>query len=116
MLDFWATWCGPCISEMPYMQKAFEKYSAEGFTILSLSFDLARDDVEKFRSEGDWPMPWLHVFVEQGAESEFATGMDVVNIPRAILIGRDGTILATNESLRGERLDETLSRVLRGEN
>ncbi len=116
MLDFWATWCGPCISEMPYMQKAFEKYSAEGFTILSLSFDLARDDVEKFRSEGDWPMPWLHVFVEQGAESEFATGMDVVNIPRAILIGRDGTILATNESLRGARLDETLSRVLRGEN
>jgi hypothetical protein len=61
-------------------------------------------------------MPWLHVFVEQGAESELATDLDVVNIPRAILIGRDGTILATNESLRGERLDETLSRVLRGEN
>lgn len=116
MLDFWATWCGPCISEMPYIHEAFEKYSPEGFTILSLSFDLAREDVETFRSEGDWPMPWLHVFVEQGAESELATGLDVVNIPRAILIGRDGTILATNESLRGSRLDETLSRVLRGEN
>jgi thiol-disulfide isomerase/thioredoxin len=115
MLDFWATWCGPCISEMPYMHEAYEKYTAEGFTILSLSFDLAREDVDRFRSEGDWPMPWLHVFVEEGAESEFATSMDVVNIPRAILIGRDGTILATNESLRGERLDETLSRVLRGE-
>ena len=116
MLDFWATWCGPCISEMPYVHEAYEKYSREGFTILSLSFDLAREDVEKFRSEGDWPMPWLHVFVEQGAESELATDLDVVNIPRAILIGPDGTILATNESLRGERLDETLSRVLRSEN
>jgi len=55
------------------------------------------------------------VFVEQGAESDFAASMDVVNIPRAILIGRDGTILATNESLRGERLAKTLSRVLRGD-
>ncbi len=116
MLDFWATWCGPCISEMPYMHEAFEKFSPHGFTILSLSFDLSRADVEKFRSEGDWPMPWLHVFVEQGQESDFAASMDVVNIPRAILIGRDGTILATNESLRGERLDETLTRVIGGEN
>jgi len=116
MLDFWATWCGPCISEMPYMHAAFDKYSPDGFTILSLSFDLEREDVDRFRSEGDWPMPWMHVFVEQGAESELAHSLDVVNIPRAILIGRDGTILATNESLRGERLDETLSRVIRSEN
>ena len=116
MLDFWATWCGPCISEMPYMHEAFEKYSPGGFTILSLSFDLEREDVGRFRSEGDWPMPWMHVFVEQGAESELAHSLDVVNIPRAILIGRDGTILATNESLRGERLGETLSRVIRSEN
>lgn len=113
MLDFWATWCGPCISEMPYIHEAFEKYLGDGFTILSLSFDLEPEDVGRFRSEGDWPMPWLHVFVEQGAESELAHSLDVVNIPRAILIGRDGTILATNESLRGDRLDETLSRVIR---
>ena len=116
MLDFWATWCGPCISEMPYLHEAFEKYSADGFTILSLSFDLEAADVDEFRSEGDWAMPWMHVFVDEGAESELAHSLDVVNIPRAILIGRDGTILATNESLRGERLDETLSRVIRSEN
>lgn len=116
MLDFWATWCGPCITEMPYMHEAFEKYSDDGFTILSLSFDLAPEDVERFRSEGDWPMPWMHSFIERGQESEFAASMDVVNIPRAILIGRDGTILATNESLRGERLDETLTRVIKDEN
>ncbi len=111
MMDFWATWCGPCITEMPFMHEAFERYAPDGFTILSLSFDLERADVERFRAEGDWPMPWWHVFVEQGAESELAHRLDVVNIPRAILVGRDGTILATNESLRGERLDETLSRV-----
>jgi len=115
MMDFWATWCGPCITEMPYLHEAFEEFSDDGFTILSLSFDLSPEDVENFRKEGDWPMPWLHTYVEEGADSDLASDLDVVNIPRAILIGRDGTILATNEALRGERLRETLSRVLNAE-
>lgn len=112
MLDFWATWCGPCITEMPFLHRAYDEFSSDGFTILSLSFDLSPEDVENFRGEGDWPMPWLHTFVEEGADSELAADLDVVNIPRAILIGRDGTILATNEALRGERLRETLARAL----
>ncbi len=116
MLDFWATWCGPCITEMPYLHEAYERWRDDGFTILSLSFDLALEDVESFRAEGDWPMPWLHTYVEDGAESDLAEELDVVNIPRAILIGRDGTILATNEALRGEKLEQTLARVFEREN
>ena len=112
LMDFWATWCGPCITEMPYLHAAFEEFSDDGFTILSLSFDLSPEDVENFRAEGDWPMPWLHTYVEGGADSDLAAELDVVNIPRAILLGRDGTILATNEALRGERLRETLVRAL----
>jgi thiol-disulfide isomerase/thioredoxin len=112
MLDFWATWCGPCITEMPYLQEAFEEFANQGFTILSLSFDIAPEDVENFRAEGDWPMPWLHTYVTGGADSDLATSLDVVNIPRAILVGRDGTILATNEALRGARLRETLAAVM----
>jgi thiol-disulfide isomerase/thioredoxin len=116
MLDFWATWCGPCITEMPYLHAAYEDWRDAGFTILSLSFDLAPEDVENFRAEGDWPMPWLHTYVEDGADSDLAEELDVVNIPRAILIGRDGTILATNEALRGEKLELTLARVFEREN
>jgi hypothetical protein len=61
-------------------------------------------------------MPWLHTYVQNGAESDLAAELDVVNIPRAILIGRDGSILATNEALRGEKLEQTLARVFEQEN
>ncbi len=115
LMDFWATWCGPCITEMPYLHRAFEKYGPAGFTILSVSFDLAPEDVTRYRTEGDWTMPWLHAWVDLGTDSELAKRMDIVNIPRAILFDAEGRILATNEDLRGRRLDETLSRALAGE-
>jgi hypothetical protein len=57
-------------------------------------------------------MPWLHAFVVDGMDSTLADDFDIVSIPRAILVGPEGRILATNEDLRGERLAETLSRVL----
>jgi len=112
LMDFWATWCGPCITEMPYLHAARSRFGALGFEILSLSFDLAPEDVTRFRKEGEWTMPWLHTFVADGMVSTLADDFDIVNIPRAILVGPDGRILATNEDLRGERLAQTLSRVL----
>ncbi len=112
LLDFWATWCGPCITEMPYLHAARERFGPLGFEILSLSFDLAPEDVTRFRAEGEWTMPWLHAFVAEGMDSPLADDFDIVNIPRAILVGPDGRILATNEDLRGDRLAETLSRAL----
>jgi thiol-disulfide isomerase/thioredoxin len=112
LMDFWATWCGPCITEMPYLHAARSRFGALGFEILSLSFDLAPEDVTRFRQEGEWTMPWLHTFVAEGMVSTLADDFDIVNIPRAILVGPDGRIVATNEDLRGERLAQTLSRVL----
>ena len=112
LMDFWATWCGPCITEMPYLHAARTRFGPLGFEILSLSFDLAPEDVTRFRAEGEWTMPWLHAFVVDGMDSTLADDFDIVSIPRAILVGPEGRILATNEDLRGERLAETLSRVL----
>ncbi len=111
LIDFWAVWCGPCIAEMPYLHAAYEKYGQDGFTILSLSFDDKPEDVIEHREKGEWTMPWLHAFVEDGFGSELAKTFQVYGIPKPVLVGKDGTILATYRDLHGEKLDETLAGV-----
>ncbi len=111
LMDFWAVWCGPCIAEMPALHAAYEKFHDKGLEILSLSFDIKEDDVREFRAE-KWKMPWLHTFVEKGFANELARRFEVYGIPKPILVGPDGTILAVEEELRGEELEKTLTRFL----
>jgi thiol-disulfide isomerase/thioredoxin len=111
LLDFWATWCGPCIAELPDLHEAYATYRDDGFTILSLSFDGSPQEVVAFR-EDEWAMPWLHAFLEGGFRSDVAQAFDVIGIPKPVLVGPDGTILATGSDLRGDSLAETLADVL----
>lgn len=106
LLDFWATWCAPCIQELPTLRKADSTYSDENFTILSLSFDDARSTVTSFLQDRD--MPWKHAFVENGFGSSIADKFEVVGIPKPVLVGPDGRIVATAGDLRGEKLLKTL--------
>ena len=112
LMDFWAVWCGPCRAEMPNLHKAWEKYKGANFKILSLSFDPRVGDVEKYR-KGEWPMPWLHTFVDGGFRSDLAKAFEVRGIPKPVLVGPDGRIVAVGIQLRGENLDKTLERVLK---
>ena len=109
LIDFWASWCGNCGDEMPFLHAAYQKYKDRNFEILSLSFDQKSEDITKFRLK--WPMLWLHGWVANGFESELAQRFEVAGIPRAILVGPDGNILAT-ENLRGESLEKTLEMYL----
>lgn len=111
LIDFWSTWCAPCIAEMPYLHAAYAKYKEDGFTILSLSFDEKPEDVIEYRAKGEWTMPWLHAFVEGGFGNELAKRFQVYGIPKPVLIGREGTILATFRDLKSKKLDETLAGV-----
>lgn len=111
LLDFWAVWCGPCVAEMPELHTAWERFGGEHFQILSFSFDEERDTVETFREE-EYPMPWEHAFVAEGFESEMAEAFEIPGIPRPILVGPDGTILAMEYELRGDDLEPTLERIL----
>ncbi|HUI30194.1 MAG TPA: thioredoxin-like domain-containing protein [Candidatus Acidoferrales bacterium] len=111
MIDFWATWCGPCVGEMEALHKAYAKFKDKNFVILSVSFDASPQDVLKFRQD-KWQMPWLHAFADQGFDSKMAKDFETIGIPHPILVDTAGTIVATEEDLRGESLEKTLEKYL----
>jgi thiol-disulfide isomerase/thioredoxin len=111
MIDFWATWCGPCVMEMKYLDKAFERFKGKGFEILSVSLDESPQDVVKFRN-GKWPMPWLQAFQPGVWNSRMVREFDVNSIPNSILVGPDGKVMAIGSELRGNNLETTLAKFL----
>jgi thiol-disulfide isomerase/thioredoxin len=112
LIDFWATWCGPCRAEMPTMHAAWARFKGKPFDILSLSFDNRVDHIAPFRAQAATPMPWKHAFIEGGFDSPVAAAYGVKGIPKPLLIGPDGKIVASGADLRGENLERTLAKFL----
>jgi thiol-disulfide isomerase/thioredoxin len=110
LLDFWATWCAPCVAEIPNLENAYRGYKDRGLKLLSVSFDEGPEFVRRFRRSRS-PMPWLHAFEPQGFLGEAAGAFEIVGIPRPILIDPSGMIVATENRLRGENLAKTLAGV-----
>jgi peroxiredoxin len=112
MIDFWATWCGPCMKEMPQLHKAYEKFSGDNFEVLSLSFDKSPEAIDRMRDGSRFKMPWEHAFVNNGFKSDLAKTYEVSGIPKPILIDPNGIIVAVGGELRGANLELTLSRLI----
>lgn len=119
LIDFWATWCAPCLGEMAHLHKLYEQYRTKGFEIVSVSLDAGPEAVNNFR-KGRWKMPWLNSFAgmwpQQSAKgnARVLEELEVAGIPKAILVDSHGQIVAAGMELRGPRLDKTLTRVLGG--
>jgi thiol-disulfide isomerase/thioredoxin len=109
LIDFWATWCGPCVGEMDKLHKAYEKFKSKNFQILSLSLDQKPGDVTRFRGD-KWKMPWLHTFVTDN--KSLTSAFEVIAIPRPLLVDGNGTIVAMDSELRGDQLEKTLAKFL----
>jgi len=111
MIDFWATWCGPCVGEMKSLHAAYEKYKNKNFTIISVSLDKAPEDIIKFRNN-KWKMPWFNSFISGSDRLKIAKDFYVYTIPAPVLVNEKGIVVAIQEDLRGENLDKTLGNLL----
>lgn len=107
LVDFWASWCGPCRAEMPNVKAAYDKYHAKGFEIVGLSFDQNKDAWEK--AVKDLDLNWIHLSDLKGWQSIAGSTYGVMSIPASILVGPDGVIVA--EGLRGEALGAKLAEI-----
>ncbi|MFN8323058.1 MAG: TlpA disulfide reductase family protein [Chitinophagales bacterium] len=110
LLDFWASWCGPCRMEMPNVVAAYNKYKAKGFTVYSVSLD--KDAAAWKNSIDKLGMVWEnHVSDLKWWQCEAAVKYGIQGIPAAFLLDKDGIIVATN--LRGAALDEKIGELLK---
>lgn len=107
LVDFWATWCGPCIAELPNVLAAYEKYHDKGFAIVGISLDDDKSKLESFIEERS--MPWPQHFDGKGWENELAQEFGITSIPATFLV-QNGEIVAAN--LRGPALEEEVAKLL----
>ncbi len=109
LLDFWASWCGPCRKENPNNVKLYKQYNSKGFEIYGVSLDKNMEDWKQAIMEDQ--LTWSHVSDLKFWQSEAAALYKVEAIPATFLLDKDGKILAKN--LRGEELAEYLNKLFK---
>jgi peroxiredoxin len=107
LVDFWATWCGPCVGEIPNMNTAYDKYHKQGFEIIGISLDRDKDKLTSFVEKK--ALPWKSIYDRDNPEgSSIADHYGVMAIPLPILIDRDGRVISMRA--RGPELDQLLEQ------
>jgi len=107
LVDFWASWCGPCRRENPNVVKMYNEYKEKGFEILGVSLDNNKDRwLQAIKQDG---LTWLHVSDLKYWQNEVAQMYGVRSIPHTILLDQEGKIIARN--LRGAALEEKLGEI-----
>lgn len=109
LIDFWASWCGPCRRENPNVVANFEQYKGKGFSVMGVSLD--RDKDKWLKAIEDDKLTWAHVSDLKQWKNEAAALYSVNSIPANVLVDKTGKIVARN--LHGDKLGETLAGLLK---
>jgi len=107
LIDFWATWCGPCRAELPNLKAAYAKYKDKGFDVLGVSFDVSTDPLKEFIAKEK--IGWRNTY-DAYWNGPIASQYNVRFIPTTILIGRDGKVAVVNP--RGAALETAIEAAL----
>ncbi|MBX7207122.1 MAG: TlpA family protein disulfide reductase [Verrucomicrobiaceae bacterium] len=94
LIDFWATWCGPCVKEVPNVVAAYEKLHDKGFEIVGISLDQNKAALTKFVKDNK--MTWPQYFDGKGWENEISTRFGIHAIPAMWLVDKEGKLVSTN--------------------
>lgn len=106
LIDFWASWCGPCRNEMPNVVALYNEFRTKGFNVIGISLD---EDKDKWiAAVKSLNMTWTQLSDLQGWHNQIATAMNVTSIPHTVLVDTNGKILAVG--LRGEKLREFVAK------
>ena len=107
LIDFWATWCGPCVAELPNVIKAYKELHPKGFEIVGISLDSDKAELQAFVK--DKGMEWPQYFDGKGWQNEISTKYGINSIPAMWLLNKKGMVVSTNA--RGG-LEEQVAKLL----
>ena len=114
LVDFWASWCGPCIQEIPNIERVFDEKNSEGFEVIGINLDEERSKLDEFLEKK--PLKW-NTYVSssedpknRGFRTPIATEIGIAAIPFVAVIGKDGNVAAIH--VRGPKLESTIAEQL----